>query len=209
MVNLKGKSTIIFDLGNVLLDIDLNQTLDRFRQLGITEQDNLIGRYKQSGVFCDLEDGRISKFEFAQQIKKQHNLLVQDELIFNAWCALLGTYKEERIKMILKLKQNFRVLLLSNTNEIHIKACGYNVPIVGSLDNLFHQVYYSYKLGVSKPHKEIFEILLKKENIKPSKALFLDDSIDNIKAAEKLGIESWWVKHPDDWVPQMRKWITG
>jgi putative hydrolase of the HAD superfamily len=209
MVNLKGKSTIIFDLGNVLLDINLDRTLTRFKQLGIAEQDSLISRYKQSGIFCDLEDGKISKFEFAQQIRKQHNLSIKDEVIFEAWSALLGSYKEERIEMILKLKQNFRVLLLSNTNEIHIKACGYNVPIVGSLNNLFHQVYYSYKLGVSKPHKEIFEILLKKENIKPSEALFLDDSIDNIKAAEKLGIDSWWVEHPDDWVQEIAKWITG
>ncbi len=203
MRNLKNKKSIIFDLGNVVLDIDLNITYERLRTLGFGENGEFLNKYKQTSFFSDLEEGRITAKQFIEEVKKRMPEGVTDDEVINAWNALLIGYKEDRIETILKLKEQFKVYLLSNTNEIHIAACENNVPIVGSLKNLFHKVYYSYELNMSKPHRNIFEAVINDANIKAEETLFLDDSPANVKTAESLGIESWLVEDPNLWVKKM------
>jgi len=203
MTNLKEKKNIIFDLGNVVLDIDLNITINRFKDMGFKTDGNFLSKYKQSGVFCDLEEGRISGDEFALALKEEMNDDVTTSQIIEAWNALLLDYDTERIETIIKLRESHKLYILSNTNIFHIEACAYNVPIVGSLDKLFDKAYYSYEMGLSKPHKEIFEALLNDAGIKASETLYLDDSKANIEAAEALGIESWWITDSKAWAPKI------
>lgn len=200
MTNFKEKKCIIFDLGNVVIDIDLNITYQRLKALGFTDIKDFFNRNKQSGIFGDLEEGKITPNAFVEELKKQLNNNVTYNDIVNAWNALMLDYKPERIKAILELKKKYKVYVLSNTNALHIKNCANRVPIVGSLTNLFDKVYYSHELGMSKPNENIFCAVLKDIPFKPEEVLFLDDTLANIKAAEKLGIESWLVEYPDQWI---------
>ncbi|WP_075590446.1 HAD family hydrolase [Labilibacter marinus] len=207
MTNLRDKKNIIFDLGNVIIDIDLNITYERFRKLGFSEKGDFLSKYKQIGVFCDFEEGKINSEQFIQEIKKRMPDEVSSDEIKDAWNALLLNYKTERIETILKLKETHNIYVLSNTNELHIDSCENSVPIVGNLRNLFHQVYYSYEMNMSKPHENIFTALLEHANIKAEETLFLDDGPANIETAKRLGIESWLIEHPDEWVPRMNALI--
>ncbi|MGQ1787937.1 MULTISPECIES: HAD family hydrolase [unclassified Saccharicrinis] len=209
MTNLESKKNIIFDLGNVVVDIDLNITLERFRKLGFERGGDFIGKYKQSGIFHDFEVGKISADDFVNGIKAHMNPNVSDKDVISAWNAIIGDYKEERITTIIKLKETHNVFLLSNTNELHIEACANRVPIVGTLSNLFDKVYYSYELNMSKPNKDIFEEVLRDANIKAEETLFLDDGLANVQTAKSLGIESWLVEFPDQWVPNMKELISS
>jgi len=202
MTNLKEKKCIIFDLGNVVIDIDLNITYKRFEELGFNGNKNLISKYKQNGIFEDIEKGRISAKEFIAEIKKKFNPKVTNQEIIDAWNALMLDYKEERIRTILMLKKKYKVYLLSNTNVFHVETCANKVPIVGTLTNLFDKVFYSHELGMSKPSEDIFRTVLNDIHFKPKEILFLDDSLANIKAAERLGIESWLIEYPNQWIPK-------
>ena len=205
MTKLSDKKSIIFDLGNVVLDIDLNITYKRFRELGFSENNGFINKYNQVGFFNDFEEGRINAQQFIHEVKNRMDRKVKDAEVVNAWNALLLDYEEDRIETILKLKKTHRVYLLSNTNELHVQNCESRVPLVGSLENLFHKVYYSYQMNMSKPDANIFLALLKDAGIKPEETLFLDDSPANIKAAESLGIESWLIEDPNAWVPKINQ----
>ncbi|MCW3807927.1 HAD family hydrolase [Plebeiibacterium marinum] len=204
---LHEKKNIIFDLGNVVVDIDLNITMERFRKLGFKKEGDFLNKYQQIGIFNDFEEGRVSAGEFVEGLKAYMKAGVTDEEIIEAWNVIIGDYKEDRIETILKLKETHGVYLLSNTNELHVEVCENKVPLVGSLNKLFNKTYYSHEMGMSKPNRNIFEALLKDAGIKAEETLFLDDSKANVEAARKLGIESWLVEYPDQWVPRMKALI--
>ena len=207
MTNLRDKKNIIFDLGNVVIDINLNITFQRFKELGFTVKGDFWDMFRQSSFFKEFEEGTISKEEFIAQILQKMPKNVTYKQVVDAWNALILDYKPERIETILKLRNTHKVYLLSNTNELHIEKCGDNVPLVGSLDKLFDKVYYSHTMKMSKPNENIFAALLSDAGIMASETLFLDDSPANVATAEKLGIESWLVEYPDQWVPKMNALI--
>ena len=208
MTNLRDKKNVIFDLGNVVVDIDLNITIKRFMEFGFKEKGNFLSRYKQSGIFCDFEHGQISVDKFIDGLKELMNPDVSKKEIIDAWNEIILDYTEERIQTILKLKKTHKVYLLSNTNSLHIDICQNRVPIVGSLNNLFDKTYYSHEMNMSKPNANIFEEVLRDANIKAEETLFLDDGPANVEAARRLGIESWLVEFPDQWVSKIQKLIS-
>jgi putative hydrolase of the HAD superfamily len=98
-----------------------------------------------------------------------------------------------RITLLKEVAQHYPIFLLSNTNEIHINAFEeiiFNQHQLKSLDSLFQKVYYSSRLGLRKPNKEIFEFVLNEQNLNPETTLFIDDSIQHIVGASKLGIKA-------------------
>ncbi len=200
---LKNKKNIIFDLGNVVVDINLNNCMEAFRKLGYKGEGNFLNTYKQTGIFGDLEIGKIGREEFTTNLRKLLNPEVTDQEIIAAWNAIILDYKAERIEAILELKKTYNLFLLSNTNEIHIDYCGNNVPIAGSLNNLFHKTYYSHEMGKCKPNKDIFEELLTDAGIKAHETVFFDDSPANVAAAKELGIDSYVVEYPDQWMEML------
>ncbi|SMO60814.1 putative hydrolase of the HAD superfamily [Saccharicrinis carchari] len=203
MSNLHNKKNILFDLGNVVIDIDLNITLQRFKELGYEFDGDSSGIFQKSPFFKEFEEGRITSSEFVKSVKLKMPKNVSDNQIVDAWNALLLDYRTDRIETILKLKKTHKVILLSNTNELHIQKCGDKVPLVGSLDKLFDKVYYSHIMKMSKPNPNIFAALLKDADIKADETLFLDDSAANVTTAEQMGIESWLIEYPDQWVPKI------
>jgi len=89
---------------------------------------------------------------------------------------------------------------LSNTNEIHFNF--YNNIIrskfkINYLSDLFEKAYYSHRIGLRKPDKEIYNLVLNQNNLKPKETLFIDDSEPNIKSAKTLGINSILLTPPD------------
>ncbi len=199
MTNFGVIKNVIFDLGNVVIDIDLNITYERFRMLGYEDSSDFLSKYNQTHFFHDLEEGRISANEFVDEVKKRMPSGVSDADIIEAWNALILDYKEDRVKSILKLKESCKVFLLSNTNELHVGKCENKVPIVGSLHTLFDKVYYSHQMNMSKPGEEIFKTLMNDAGIDAKETLFLDDSPANIKTAHKLGMKTWLVENPNEW----------
>ena len=205
MTKLKDKKSIIFDLGNVVVDIDLNITFQRFKELGFYIDEDFLKKYHQTPIFKDFEEGRVTPNEFTAELLQKMKQGVTTEEVIAAWNSLLGDYKEERISTILELRKTHQVYLLSNTNSLHIDSCSNRVPIVGSLDKLFDKIYYSHEMGMSKPNDIIFETVLKDAVLKAEETLYLDDSLANVEAARNLGIESWLVEFPDQWVPRMNQ----
>ena len=141
--------------------------------------------------------GQISPSAFCQQLKDLTQINATHQEIIDAWNEMLLNFPVIRKKLLLRLKDTFHTSLLSNTNAIHIQR--FNQIIrddieENSLAPLFHSHYFSNEIGLRKPHRAVFEYVLKENNYNPSETLFLDDSIQHIKGAEDCGIQTYHVQ---------------
>jgi len=190
---------IIFDLGVVLLNIDFQKTIDAFYKLGITNINEIFSGYAQYEFFDAFEKGLISPQQFRNEIKKFIPEPVTDNMIDEAWNVMILDFPVERINLLLSCRSKYRTFLLSNTNALHFLT--YNKLLnekyqIRDLSDLFEKAYYSFRLGLRKPDIEIFELVLKENNLKPEETLFVDDSPQHIEAAASLGINAILLKPP-------------
>jgi len=196
---LDGIKNIIFDLGGVIINIRFQLALDAFQKLSKNGRVLEFSQSQQSGLFDDYETGRITDAEFRAKLREQYNIEATDDEIDEAWNALLLDIPEERIELLRELGNTYRLFLLSNTNAIHlirfnqIIAESFTIP---NLDSLFEKTYYSHLIGQRKPDAIVFEQILAQNNLVPTETLFVDDSIQHIQSADKLGIKTLFLAPP-------------
>lgn len=189
-INLEGIKAIIFDLGGVILNINYQLAEQAFEKLGIENFAELFSQASQSKLFDRLEKGVISPAEFRKELCSLSKKNLTDDQIDKAWNAMLLDLPPERIELLKKLKEHYKIYLLSNTNKIHIDQFSCRTISREKLESLFDKVYFSSEIGMRKPDSEIFEHVLKENGLKPSETLFIDDSIQHIEGAEKVEIRA-------------------
>jgi FMN phosphatase YigB (HAD superfamily) len=188
---MKNVKNIIFDLGGVIMDIDVKQTLDAFSGLGLKNIHEYFGHGFAASFFSDHEAGRISDEDFLKEIK---NLLSGEESVdsvIEAWNALLLRFPGERIDLLRSLKGRYRLFLYSNTNAIHYRKFSeiYQESFSGRLEDLFEKAYFSHVLGHRKPDLTGFEQIIRENGLNPRETLFVDDALINVEAAIKTGLK--------------------
>ncbi len=194
--------TIIFDLGGVILTLAPEQAMRRFEELGVKDASKLLNSYTQTGIFGDLERGKISPEEFRLKLSE----LVGHEVSYQDCCyAWQGYVKElpERNKIVLKQlrEEGYRLVLLSNTNPFMmewVNSTGFDGE-GHSIAYYMDACYLSYQLKVMKPDPDFFRQVLKSEQVVPSETLFLDDGQRNVAVAGQLGIHTLCPVNGEDW----------
>jgi len=185
---------IIFDLGGVLLNIDYQSSKLAFEALGVDDFDLHFSQLSQSHLFDRFETGKISAANFRDEIKKESQIECSDMQIDDAWNAMLLDFPIHRIELLEELARNVPLYLFSNTNEIHISIFKERLKRLGlkkRFESAFKHLYYSYELGLRKPHPEGFNYILTENKLTPSKTLFIDDSPQHIEGAKKTGLQSY------------------
>ena len=191
---------IIFDLGGVILNLDYTKTDKEFHKLGLNNFSKLYSKKKQSKIFDDFEKGRFSAEKFIFLIKQSENLKVKDSDFINAWNAMLLEIPKERMEFIKRLKKDYNIYLLSNTNEIHIKKFEADLRKnnwLRDFQDCFDQVYYSSNMGMRKPDHDCFNKVLEDHNLKAHETLFIDDSVQHVEGAKKVGINAYLLNKED------------
>lgn len=190
----KKINTVIFDLGGVLFDIDYKYTQQAFQKLGATTDFNAVySQQKQAGIFDEFEKGNISPAQFRVGLKEWLPTSVTDKQIDDAWNALLIGFPPDKVGLLSELKKKYDLFLLSNTNEIHLPEVMNmidNAHVPGQLGKLFSKEYYSCRMGLRKPDKEIYESVIIENNLNPASTLFVDDLIQNIEGAKVTGLQT-------------------
>lgn len=184
---------IIFDLGGVLLDLNYKRCVASFEELGFAEIDKYLSRTHPSGLFKLMECGEITVDEFVVRLNALYKSDVPKEKILAAWGSFLVTIPEQRLRLLASLKSDYKIFLLSNTSPTHAGIFEKQFILNGMLsgiDAFFDGTYYSFNLGVSKPHDDAFLRVLDRANIVADETLFIDDSEINTQAANKLGIHT-------------------
>jgi FMN phosphatase YigB (HAD superfamily) len=187
-------SNLIFDYGNVIFEIDFEKAQKAFRNLGLENVEELYGHRGQDRLFDDFDKGLISSADFRDGIRGLiGNATLSDEAIDGAWNALLIGVPQGTHELLLACKEKYRTFLLSNNNDIHYTWILEHLrEQYGINDNeaLFEKTYYSHFVGLRKPAKEIFELVLKENHLNPEETLFIDDSPQHLESAKKLGLQT-------------------
>ena len=196
---MKKIKSIIFDLGGVFLNISYQNTINEFEKLGIENSSSFYSKKFQSNIFNLLETGKISEDKFVSEIKKNCKNATKKEIIF-AWNQMLLDLPEDRIPLLKKLKTEYNIYLLSNTNLIHITELKrkFGEKKYSEFYSLFDKVYYSHQIGYKKPNSEAFQLILEENKLNMEEVLFIDDSTHHIEGAKKLGINCYHLKDGED-----------
>ena len=180
---------IIFDFGDVFINLDKEATYKELEKLGITSiSEDMIFTYHQ------YEMGLISTDEFIGFYQNKFPQLQREELI-TAWNAILLDFPLHRLAFLKELvaSKKYRIFLLSNTNELHISWIQNNwgMELYNDFKSCFEQFYLSHEINFRKPNANIYEFVLNENNLKASETIFIDDTKENTDSANKLGIHVW------------------
>ena len=188
---LQGVKNIIFDLGGVIYAIDYHKTIDAFVQLGIDDFEGLYAKAGQSALFDDLETGKVSIPDFVDRIQELLSETVTQEQVVTAWNSMLLDFMPDALACVKQLSQDYRLFLLSNTNEMHIAEIKNRAgeDAFESFSQCFEKLYLSHDLGLRKPHAEVFTHILNEQGLRAEETLFIDDSIQHIEGAQKVGLK--------------------
>lgn len=178
---------IIFDFGDVFIDLNKQAIDSEFRKLGLTAwHDDLDTLNKM------YEIGKIDELEFIQGFQK-HLPNVELTEIRAAWNSILGDFPLKRLEFLQMIASKYRLFLLSNTDHTHIEKFEHKEGQTFARDfyGCFEKVYFSYEIGIRKPDENAFKYVINNHNLNPKKTLFIDDKKENTDIAEKLGFKIW------------------
>ena len=193
MKNRPDVDFVIFDLGNVLIDIDYTQAMDLMKSALPTTMHDRVDHCYTADFHKAYEKGQISSTEFRQKFRAYFQTNWLDAEVDYYWNSLLGTIPAYRLELVRKLKAQYQVGILSNTNEIHIDAVYAQLQVQHGMDNfdpLFDWVFYSHEMGLAKPNQDIYQQLLLELGTTANRVLFFDDLKANVDGAASLGIQA-------------------
>lgn len=183
---------LLFDLGGVIMDIRRENCIAALEKLGMENPARFLGDYSQTGPFGDLEGGKITPEEFHKIMKEFLPPGVSDEEIDKAFNAFLTGIPLRRLETLRKLRKDYNIYLLSNTNPI-MWSQGIDEAFrqEGKLiDDYFDGMVTSFEAKSMKPDLEIFRRVIEKCGLVPEETIFFDDSQRNLDAAASLGFKT-------------------
>lgn len=199
---------LLFDLGGVIINIDPKITIKNFKKKSNIESnifESLDYRYgeKESiikNLFYDFEKGKIDADLFRDKIREHGKINLKNDEFDNIWNMVILDFNIDLLKMILKLKSKFSLMILSNTNSIHRKY--FEDMLLNyhglSFDDIFDNKFYSFDMKCRKPEKKIYNMVISKSGVKASNFIFFDDMKENIDAAKLVGMNGYLVSNISD-----------
>ncbi len=181
---------IVFDIGGVLVDLDLPRCLNAFGEIGFEGAKDLVSCYHPQDFFGALERGEITIHEFCSRIREISGGDFTDDEICGAYTSLLVAIPIAKLRLMESLrKRGFRVYALSNMSPVMMKRVRELFEADGHvMEDYFDDMFISCEMGVMKPDPQIYDMLLGKTGAVPSETLFIDDGERNIAAGREKGL---------------------
>lgn len=179
--------TIIFDFGDVFINLDKQASLTALKKLGLDFWNDDLEQLNQQ-----FERGKVTEVQFMIGLKKLiPNASIDD--LRAAWNSVLIDFPLRRLEFLELLKRKYRLFLLSNTDEIHISKFEHKAGATFAREfyQCFEKVYFSFEIGVRKPDPEAFKYIINKHDLSTKRTLFIDDKKVNTDIAASLGMQVW------------------
>ncbi|MBD0256811.1 MAG: HAD family phosphatase [Cytophagales bacterium] len=192
-MNLSHIRHLLFDLGGVIINLEVPRTHQALGRLAGRDAAEIARQSKETDLFSGYETGACTDDEFRRGLRSFLNATAPDDQLDAAWNAMLLDLPPARVELLRQLRGSYTLLLLSNTNDIHLREVNAilrqstGVPV---LEDLFDRTYYSQRIGLSKPGAASFRYVLDHAGIAAADTLFLDDSPENLRGAQQLGIHT-------------------
>ncbi|MRX66028.1 HAD family hydrolase [Maribacter luteus] len=180
---------IIFDFGDVFINLDKEIV---FREMQKYENPELTPKLLE--VSNAYEIGAITTDAFVKELNNAFPKASAEEII-SVWNGMILDFPDHRLEFLEQLtKENtYRLFLLSNTNALHIAHVMESMgeQKYNRFKKCFEQFYLSHEIALRKPNTDIYEFVLKENDLNAIETLFVDDTSENTEAANKLGIKTW------------------
>lgn len=184
---------LIFDFGNVLFDLDLPRIPQHLQQLWGPYYPAAMQRLRQHRILELYETGSLSTEEFVETLRHAAPAPLSTEQVLELWDSIFLEMPAHRFDLLLRLRQQYRVFLLSNINDLHARyITRYMLHRHGIRDfeaTYFDGVYYSHLIRLRKPDREVYEYVLADAELQAPECLFFDDLEANVAAARQAGIQ--------------------
>lgn len=188
----KDFDAVIFDLGGVLINLDYDLTPEAFAEIGGADFKQLYSKASQNSLFDDFETGKVSSFHFINRILDLLPKGANANQVVHAWNKMILNFEKKRLDLLDQIRLEKPIFLLSNTNDLHMTQVRMELKKISdrSLEDYFNKVYLSQEIGHRKPNREAFELILTENNLNPATTLFVDDSIQHIEGAQRVGLQA-------------------
>ena len=201
------KKNIIFDLGGVFIDLDMNLMQQKLLALGADpsaffvkssaeNSSTICNGLSVSHIITNYQIGRMTTDEFVNIILSHCKQGTTAKQVIEAWNSCLVQLPEERLQMVKELRtKGFSTFLLSNINDLHWVYIEHEFFGKDGFrtDDLFDGIFLSHEVHMTKPDPKIYQLVLKQIGCKADDCLFIDDSLPNAEAAQNEGIASEWL----------------
>lgn len=199
MKNVPDADFLIFDLGNVIIDLDFPKAFSLIQKELPENHHHKVESFYSTDFHKKYEVGEINSSQFRNEVRDYFQQDWEDEKVDFLWNALLMDIPTERIDLLSKLKEKYTLGVLSNTNEIHIDAVVNMLNKDFQLEGfnpLFQHVFLSHEMGLAKPSSDIYLAMVDQLGAKPERVVFFDDKHENIEGAASVGIQAVHVTGP-------------
>ncbi len=193
---------IVFDLGDVLLNVDSQRLIDKLNNVeaGLGDRFHLL-YFENYHIHCEYEKNNISREEFTDKMLSWLNFKISAEEFFNFYSDLFSPI-DETINLLPLLKQKYQLVLLSNTNFIHHKYGWEKYEFL----KYFDKMILSHEVGFRKPEKKIYEAVENFTGSYPFEHFFIDDLLENVEAAKSLGWDAAQYLKNDSFTYLLKEW---
>lgn len=178
--------TVIFDLGGVIVPFDFNRAYAKLKVLCGLEPDAIRAQIGAAEIVPAFESGHMNSREFVQRLTAALHLNLTFEEFRDLWFSIFDPHTLIPESLLLDLKQNYRLVLLSNTNELHFDLLAERYRLLEHFD---HWVL-SYKVGAMKPSPAIYAEAVKHAHCEPAECFFTDDVPAYVDGARQAGIDA-------------------
>ncbi|MBS3742248.1 MAG: HAD family phosphatase [Candidatus Cloacimonetes bacterium] len=178
---------IVFDLGNVVIDVSIEPACVFWAEKFDLTAEEIMIKFPFDEVYAKFEKGLVDAEAFRQHLREYFEIDFSRQDFDTGWNMILKSLTSNIEDLILKLKDKYRLAVLSNTNEIHIPVFE---KLFDEIFEYFEKKFYSNQIHARKPEKKAYEKVLDYFGYYPDTIVILDDREDNIRQAKSMGFEA-------------------
>lgn len=195
-------AALVFDLGNVLIDVDFFHCARRWGALAGIDPRQLAARFRVDCHYEAHERGEIDHRQYFAVLREQLAIDLADEVMAEGWNAIIGEALPGLAEAVVEAGRDLPCFVLTNTNRLHESAWGPRhkrllAPMAG--------IFSSWRLGCRKPERAIFQRVIARIGHAPEQLLFLDDGAENVAGAAACGLQTVLVRSPADTLAAIRR----
>jgi putative hydrolase of the HAD superfamily len=190
-MSVRSVDALLFDLGNVLVEIDFERVFAAWARSAELTPDEVRDRFEFDDAHREFEVGRLHAAAFFDHVRARLGVPLPDATLAAGWNEVFVGEVPGMAATVARLARRVPLYVLSNTNSVH--HVHWRDRYASILDP-FTAVFTSCQLGERKPERAAYAAVLTRIGVDPERVLFFDDLAENVAAARAFGMSAFVVR---------------